>query len=391
MLSLPGVLARGDDQPDPPAGPGRRAGQRAERALVLLLLASRAAVCLYAASVAAINTSAYRRPGLAVAAVLVALAASTVEGVIVWRRQAVGAVTAVTDTMAAAAVLLALSAAIRPLDRMGSLNWALAYSVSCASWLALGRLRWWRACLASLLGAIYGVSVLAGGGPAATTITAVVNAVSPPLYFAIAAALFHVLRRIARAIDADLQTERRQRGESACLRERERLYRELHPPVLAVLDAIAFGTATDAELRARASAEAAALRQAFADPQQVPARGLTTGLASAIADRVGTGWTVRLVDEEMAAEPPPGVSQALSQAVAGLLGEASAAHPPGQIRIQVRCDDSGTSIVVRITGCAELGESAVDRARTCLAAVAGTASLRPALSGERRVMLWTPP
>jgi hypothetical protein len=370
---------------------GGPAAERVSRALLLLLLASRTAAMAYAVCVETINLDGYQRPGLAVAAVVLALLASAGAGILAWHRQAVCAAGAVADTLAATLVLLALSLAIRPTERMGSLNWALAYSVSCASWLALGKVRWWRALLACLLGVMYGLSVLRYGSGAATTVTVAVNALSPPLYFGIAATAFRVMYHIADEIDTGQETERRELGEAARLRERERLFQEMHQPVLAVLEAIASAGAPEGELRARAYAEAAVLRHAFANPGQEPAPRLQTQLALLVREQVGNGWTIRLVDDEVMAEPSAAITHALCDAIAGLLGEIAATPVPGKIRIRVQCDDSGAGVVIRITGCEELAESAVRRARACLALVSGTVSLAPALSGEQRVLLWAPP
>lgn len=367
------------------------ADDRVSRALILLLLASRTAVAMYAVCVEIINLTAYQRPVLAVAAAAAALIASVAGGILAWHRQAVSARGGVADTIAAILVLLVLSLAIRPADRTGSLNWALAYAVSCAIWLALGPVRWWRALLACLLGVIYGVSVVRHGDETATTVTAVVNALSPPLYFAIAAAVFRVMYRVAQEIDTGQETERRELGEAARLGERERLFQEMHQPVLAVLDAIASAGAPEAELRARAYVEAAALRHAFSGPAQASVPGLRTRLVSLAEDHACTGWTIRVIDEEMTAEPPTAITQALADAVAGLLGEAIAAPVPGQIRIRVQCDGTSTSIVLRITGCEGLTESAISRARACMTVASGTVSLAPALTGEHRVLLWAPP
>lgn len=374
-----------------PAASGAPADERVSRALILLLLASRTAVAVYAVCVEAINLTAYQQPGLALAAVVLALIASAAGGISAWRRQAVSAEGAVADALAAVLVLLALTLAIHPAERTGSLNWALAYSVSCASWLALGPVRWWRALLACLLGVVYGLSVVRHGDQMAIMVTATANALSPPLYFAIAAAVFRVMYRVAHEINVGQETERRELGEAARLRERERLFQEMHRPVLAVLDAIASAEAPEAQLRARAYAEATALRHAFADPAQASAPGLRARLASLAGNHARSGWTIRVVDDEVTAEPSAAITQALGDAVAGLLGEATAAPVPGQIRIRVQCDDSGTGIVLRITGCEELAEVAVSRTRARLAVASGTVSLAPALSGEHRVMLWAPP
>jgi hypothetical protein len=370
---------------------GAPAGERVRRALILLLLASRAAVMVYAFCVEAMNLTAYQRPGLAVAGLVLALFASAGGAIRAWHRQAVSPVGAVADSLAAMLVLLVLSTAIWPAERMGSLNWALAYSVSCASWLALGELRWWRVLLAGLLGVSYGIGALRQDAAAATMVTAAVNALSPPLYFGIAVAVFRAMYLIAREIDTSQEIERRELGEAARLRERERLFIEVHQPVLAVLDTIASCGAPNAELRARAYSEAAALRNAFADPWQAPASSLRAQLAALVRVHAGNGLTIRVVDDEVTAEPPTAITRALMDAVAGLLGEAAVVSIPSQIRIRIQSDDTGTGVVIRISGSGELADSAIGQARALLAPASGTVFAAPALSGEHRVSLWAPP
>lgn len=374
-----------------PATSGAAAGDRVSHGLILLLLASRVAVAVYAVCVEAVNRTAYQRPGLAVAALVLALIASAAGGALAWRRQAIPAAGAAADSLAAIVVLLALSIAIRPADRTGSLNWALGYSVSCASWLALGALSWWRVLLSGLLGVSYAIGVLGHDAAAATIVTAAVNALSPALYFGVATAVFRVMHHVTREIDAGQETERRELGEAAWLGERERLFREIHQPVLAVLDAITSADAPEPELRARAHAAAAELRDAFADPGQVRAPGLRVQLAALVTAHAGRGWTIRVVDDEVTTEPSAMATRALTDAVAGLLGETALGPVPVQVLIRVQCDDTGTGIVVRITGCADLPESAIDRARGCLALASGIVSAAPALAGEHRLSLWAPP
>src|SRR5262249_60377742 len=115
------------------------AGERVGRARVLLLLASRAACCLYAVAVTVINLPGYHRPVLAVVAVSLALLASAGLGVALWRRQAVSGALPLLDAGLGALILVLLALAIAARDRPGSLNGALAYAVSCASGLPLAR------------------------------------------------------------------------------------------------------------------------------------------------------------------------------------------------------------------------------------------------------------
>src|SRR5262249_41042273 len=136
------------------------ASPRDERTLTLLALASRTGYCLYAVAVVVLNITDYRRPGLVTGALLLALLSSAWLGVQVWRRQTVPVRVALLDTAIAVLVLLLVTAAIKSPGQPGSLNWALAYAVACAMWLALGPGLRWRAWLAFLLGAAYGMSVL---------------------------------------------------------------------------------------------------------------------------------------------------------------------------------------------------------------------------------------
>jgi hypothetical protein len=373
-----------------PAGLTAPVTERAGRSLVFLLLASRAICCAYAGTVVAMNIIGYQRPRLAIAALLLALSASVASGALAWRDQAVPDTAGLLDTATAALVQIILMLAIRPADRIGSLNWALAYSVSCASWLALGKLRWWRALLACLLGAAYGVGALSERPGTAMSVTALVNAVSPPLYFGIAAAVFTVVLRIATELDGGLLTEQRQLGEAARLAERQRLFRHVHRRVLASLDVLALGALPATELRVRAQAEARALRRAFADPAGLPADGFQVLLADLITTRVRDGWMIHVVDDELHAAPATAAARALIAAIAELIAEITATGGTGQIHIHAWGDNDATSVIVRVTGTRQLAESGLDRARTCLAAVAGTVSRNPSLRGESRILLRAP-
>jgi hypothetical protein len=407
MLTLP---ARWRAAPAPagaaPGGPDAvQVSARAERTLLLLALAIRTAFCIYAAAVVALNLTGYRWPALAGAALAVALATSTGLGAWVWRRRAVPGPVAVLDTGVAALVLLLVAAAIRPPGQYGSLNWALAYAVACAMWLGFGvGLRvpgaaapaallsgalFWRFWLGCALGGVYGVTALRGGADPASTVTALVNATSVPMYFGIAAAMTWVVRRIATEMAAQQEREQRQRRDLAALAERERLLGQVHQSVLATLELIASGQAPWTELRGHARAQVAELRAAFREPDGGQADGLRALLAALARDRAGDGWLVDLTDDEMAAEPAPGAAVALRDALAELIA-GPAPGGLGQVRAQARAGDDGTELVARIPGDGRAMAGPVARARARLAEAAGTAHLEPARPGEVRVRLRVP-
>jgi len=373
------------------AGRGEvRAGAREERTLTLLALASRAGYCLYAAAVVVLNIADYQRPGLLAGALMLALLSSAWLSAEVWRRQAVPGRVALLDTAVAALVLLLVAAAIKSPGQPGSLNWALAYAVACAMWLALGRGLRWRAWLAFLLGAVYGVSVLAlaSGADTALIITAVVNAASPPMYFGIAAAITWVVHRIAAEMAAEHAVEQRQQRDLAALAERERLVGQVHRSVLATLDLVASGQAPWDELRGRAQAEVIALRGAFREPD---VRGdLRSALTTLAGDRASAGWRIELIDEELDTEPPPAATGALRDALAELIAGPAPGDGSGLVRAQILASGAGAELLARIPVPEPEMTAAITRARDRLAPAAGTATPEPALPGEVRVRLRVP-
>jgi signal transduction histidine kinase len=369
-------------------------GLRPERTLTMLALASRAAYCLYSAAVVALNLAGYRRPALAVAALVVALASSAWLGARVYRARTVSAPVAVLDTAVAAAVLIMVAAAIAPSGRTGSLNWALAYAVACAFWLAFGEGRTLRAVLACALGIVYGVSVLHGAqAGTAVIITAVVNAASPPMYFGIAAAVSWVMHRTSAEVSAARELEQRQRRELAALAERGRLVREVHGSVLATLDSIAARQRPWEELRGRARAEVSALRATLsgtvgagpADPL-----GLRGRLACLIRDRAGQGWRIDLVDDEIERDPPPEVIEALCAALAELTEGSPPPDGLSRVRAQSCAAAAHADVLIRVPVCGQAIAGLVGQARSRLTTVGGTAELERALPGEVRVRLRAP-
>lgn len=370
----------------PDAVPGK---VRTERALLLLSLTSRTAYLLYAAAVVAVNLRAYERPGLAGAALAVALAASAGLGALVWRTRAVSGRVAVADGTVALVVLFLVAAAIRPPGQSGALNWALAYAVACAMWLGFGSGMSWRFCLACVLGAAYAGTALRGGVDPARAITVVVNAASVPMYFGIAAAIAWVMRRIAAEMAAEHALEQRQRRDLAALAERERLCGQVHQSVLATLELIAKGEAPWAELRGRARAQVLELRGAFRDPGETGARqGLGALLTSLATDRAREGWAIEMIDEEMASEPGTTAACALRDALAELVAGPAPSDRP--VRARLMAGSSGAEMLIRIPREKREMAGPVARAQARLAVAGGTAGWEPAVAGEVRVRLRVP-
>lgn len=362
---------------------------RTERALILLALAGRAGYCGYSVAVVAVNVASYQHPALAATALWVALCASVGLGRWIWRRQAVPGVAAMLDAAVAVVALLLVAAAIRHPDQVGSQNWALGYAVGSAVWLALGPGWKWRMWLAVLLGAVYGISTLQGGASAnpGLPVTALVNAVSLPLYFGIAAAFVRVTRHIAGEMAAEQALAQRQQRALAALGERERLVTKVHQSVLATLELIASGQAPWDELRGRARVQVSALRSAFdGEPDTLPADdGLHARLAAVAED-----WQIDLVDDELDSEPRPEVTEALCDALAELVTGPPPVGGRGVIRARICISPSDTELVVRIPRSKEVMREPITRADIRLAEVAGMAELEPALPGEVRVRLRVP-
>ncbi|HEV2372900.1 MAG TPA: hypothetical protein VGS19_12100 [Streptosporangiaceae bacterium] len=408
-LAAPAAVPAGA-APTAAGGEELAASVRAERTLLLLALASRAAYCLHAAAVVGLNITGYRHPGLAGAALAVAVLVSAGLGFTVWRQQAFPVLVTVADAGVAALVLVIVAAAIQRPGQYGSLNWALAYAAGCALWLGAGALRvsggaavdrpagaptgralGYRFLLACALGTVYGLTALGSGtADPARTITLVVNASSTPMYFGIAAAIAWVVRRIAAEMAAEQAREQRQHHDLAAMGERERLVGQVHQRVLATLDAVASGQQPWDELRGRARAQVSELRGAFHDPDGCHGHdGLRMLLAALARERAADGWLVELVDEELAAEPAPAVAASLRDALAELV-HGPAPGGRGQVRAQVRSGGCAVELVARVPGEAAALSGAVGRAGALLAGAGGTIGLEAAREGEIRVRLQVP-
>jgi hypothetical protein len=371
---------------DPESAP---ALSRVDRAIVLGVLAIRAGYCSYAVLVTVVNFAGYARPVLAAVALLAALASSAIHGYCLWLRKGLHGMVAVSDTAVAVLALVLVSSALSGGERAGSLNWALAYAVGCAIWLGLGRS--WREMLglASALGLAYAATVLAGGPrlDAAQAVTAFVNAISPPIFFGTAVAVFGLVRGIAEQTDATHAVERGQRREAAALVERQRMFQEVHKQVVTTLELIADGQVPATVIRARARSEAGFIRQIFSPSQGIRNQpDLRARLAGLTRRKASQGWAVELIDEELEREPAPGMAEALCEACEALLHENGSAGG-GHARIRVLSAEGRARLMIRLSGTASVHHLALDRARARIAEVSGCVELKAALQGETRVMM----
>jgi hypothetical protein len=364
-------------------------GQRLERLLVLLVVASRAGYCLYAVLVVALSAGQYRQPAAAVLILSVALTASAGLATVVVRQRRVSLVVGVADIVIAVAVLRELTAQIPVAQRSGSLNWSLAYAVACALWAALGGQLRWGLPAVTVLSCAYLISMQVGTArhPAAGfEVNVVLNAASPVLYFGVMLALIRVLQWIATQLDAARARTQAQLSQHAALIERERLFREVHRPVIATLELVAAEHVPAAEARARAHAQAHALRQIMRTaPGAVPG-GLRDRLGALVQEQAANGWMIQVVDDELDREPPQVVGDALCQALRVLLDPEPPVRP-ATARVRASCRPGSAELVVRM---APPGAQRIARADATVAPLRGQARQQAALPREARILITVP-
>jgi hypothetical protein len=372
--------------------PAISAGERIERAAVLAILAARAGYCLYGAGVVGLNLSSFRSPWLAVSALFVALVSSGGLGAVVLWKRSVSALVAIADTAIGSSVLIAVSIALAPPERVRSLNWALAYAVGCAIWLGFSRRPAMAAVMAAGLSIAYGIGAMSGSSwsDEGLTVTAFVNAISPLVYFTIAWVVFKLVRELAGRTDRMQVLERKQRREAASLRERERLFADVHEPVAAALELVAEEVAPGAEIRRRATSEAISLRHALAvlnDPGGDS--GLRGGLVHLVRAAARQGRPVNLTDAEITREPPPAVSETVRTALEALL-DSAAVDSNRETWVRAASDERGVQVVVRLHGSLASYGSAIDRAGALLDRVSGLIEEMPLLGDEARLVIRVP-
>jgi hypothetical protein len=374
-----------------PGAPGT-GSRRFESLAALTVLVIRACYCAYAVGVVSLNIHDFARPMLALAALLLVLCSSATLGILVRRGGAVSLPVAVADTAVTMVALIAMNAALAPGGAARSVNWALAYAVGCTIWLAFSRRLAPAAAMAAVLAVTYGVGAVSGvpRSDTALAVTAAVNAISLLIHFGTALVVCRLVRLLAQQTDEAQALQRRHRREMASLRERERLFADVHAPVAAVLDVVAAGTLPAVETRRRANAQALALRHALGTLDD-PSGGV--GLKARLAELAGVyarhGWRLVLVDDEITREPAPAVSDVVCSALVALLPEADAtsARAPS---VRVASDGDGVEVVVRLAGTARTHAATTARARAALASVNGRLERRAALRGEIRLAMRVP-
>jgi hypothetical protein len=365
---------------------------RFERAAAAAILVTRAGYSLYAVGVVGLNVSQYERPGLAEAMVGLALAGSTLLGFVVLKQGAVAAWLAIADASLAGLVLAGVSLALAPVERAGSLNWALAYSVGCAIWLGYSRQLWLGVMLAVILSAVYLRAALSGVANAepALTVTAIVNAMSPVLYFGLAALVFRLMRTLAIRTDQLHAEEKRQRRGVIELEERERLFHAVHEPVTEALSLVADAAVDEREVRDRARLGAWTLRRTMTAlggaVAKSPLRERLNDWATSCARR---GQRVAVIDEELFVEPSAKVVEAVMSALETLVPKDRQIAP--SIRARLASDERGMEVGLRWRAEPHRQLAPVAEVRTLLAPVRGTINLRPGLDGELSVILKVPP
>jgi hypothetical protein len=285
-----------------------------------------------------------------------------------------------------------MSAALAPDQRAGSLNWALAYAVGCSIWLAFSRRPAPALVLSAVLGVTYGVLALhdVAAPDGALVVTALVNAVSPVLYFGIGLLVFGLVRLFATQIGEVHALERRNRREITALGERERLFGAIHAPVASALELIAGGGAAEAVTRDRARTEAVSLRSAIGRLGD-PAGGsrLRARLAELVAAQARIGRRLQLVDDEIAHEPSPAACEVLCSCLEALIGagDPTADRPSW---VHATSDEAALELVVRLPGNRGIYRAAVSRVRTIIGPIGGNLEIVPALTGEVRLRMTAP-
>jgi hypothetical protein len=368
---------------------GGISGQRLERLLALLVVAIRAAYCLYALLVVAFGYGQYRQPGAAVLILAAALTSSAGLAVVVLRQRRVSLLVGIADITVAGAVLCALTAQIPVAQRSGSLNWSLAYAVACALWSALGGQLLRGLPAVTALGCTYFFTTQAGLArhPAAGfEVNVVVNAASPVLYFGVMIALIRVLQWIAAQMDASRARTKAQWGQHAVLIERERLFREVHQPVIATLELIAAESLPVAEARLRAHAQAYALRHILRGVAGAGPGWLRDRLSALVQEQAAHGWMVNVVDDELDRGLPRPVADALCEALCALL-EPMPPVRPCTAQVRVSCSPGSVELVVRM---APPEARRFAQADAILATLCGQASQQVGLAHEARILMTVP-
>lgn len=352
-----------------------------------------------AAIVTAIAWASYRRPGIALAVLVVGFVESAA---LFWRtgrhRVLAPALLIWADTGLAAIGLVVLAWATIPVDRTAWVNWMepLSYSVVCAAAIGL-RLRQAISAMLLLVG-VYLATVIPTASTGSLAATAVANAGSIAGWFTATLVVVASLRRAAQRVDEAHHQALAEGQRLAAERERTRQHRLLHDSALQTLEAVARGWARsdDIQLRHRAAEEAARLRAGIAEPTAL-GEGLRAALDVLAREFAGGGLCVEVVADQLVEEPKPEVEAALRHAVAETLTNVdkhagvdravvwAASAPGGGIELIIRDQGRGFDPASCPAG---FGRSQSIEAR--MAEVGGTATVTACPGEGTRVRLWAP-
>lgn len=322
-----------------------------ERTVLTIFLAVRVVHVAQAVTCIGLARAAYRKPRLAVASLLAAVAE------LVWlagrdlRRGDHDTTAAALDAAFCVAGLAALGSATAESDRTTSLNWMLPLSVgSCLG--AAQALEWPQETvvvggLAATYAGVARGSIRRGGGDGAT---AVANALSYPAFALVADLIHRFARRMAAEVDEARQKAVERGAEVAAEQARNREHRLLHDSALQTLEAVASGYDLDPEdLRLQARREAAVLRRSISG-ERVRSVGLLGRLEELGAEFSDRGLRVELTTVGARVEPSPTQGAALAEAVREALGNVVKHAGVATVVVHVATDAQECKVTVRDQG-----------------------------------------
>jgi signal transduction histidine kinase len=364
---------------------------------MFIFLAVRAVHVSQAVISVATAPSSYHPPTLAVAVAGAAVVESALIAVVDLRHRAHGWAVARLDALASLAGVVALAAATPEASRTTSLYWMLPYAVGAAVGLALTRIDRSALTLTGVLGAAYlavNAHALAHGG--GSMATAIVNALSIPSFYGIAALLMYFVGRFTIGFDRTRLQAIESERQLAAERERHRYQRMIHDSALQVLEAIGAGRAGDAEqMRRRARVEAQTMRSVLDGGNE---RATLVEALQHLARSVELDGGLR-IDVTFGRDLPDlDLPAADALLAAGREALTNAAKHAGARRATARLQarDGGVELVVRDEGCGfdrattpeGFGLSQSVRAR--MAEIAGRADVSSTPGLGTTVRLWSP-
>jgi signal transduction histidine kinase len=375
----------------PPEGPPLRlAAERIERLLIAVVLASRAVYVVYAVAVIALNQAYFSGLPLVWMGLVLAAAMASGLGVLAWRVRRISLTIATLDALTSGLLLVLVTQSLSYHERVGSRNWALAWVIGTVVWLAFGREWPARLALAALLGLTYYVTVVVGGQPTTVVeVTALSNAVTPPIFFGVAYVIYAMLSGLAGAADRVHNIELGQKREAAAIDEREELFRRVHLPAIRALESIAVAemSVPDGEIRKVARSTSRLVRQAIA---AVPEEGGRAALRREIEALESSRVQVDLIDDLPEREPRAAQIDTLSHALALAIAEASnmVLLDPFKVRVVLSSIEDDLALTVRLPYTS--GSNPLQQTEELLKRAGGQLTQMASLQGEIRVAMRVP-